>query len=198
MIAPVLKTGGPQGLGGSNPSPSARNKRRKKSVRTSVPIRLTRMWTQWSVRRKKEKNMNKKLIVAVIAVVATAFGAYARPHGPGFGPGPRYQHHHGGWGRGGRNVWPGVVGGVVGGLVGSAIYDSVRYPRYYGTTVVAPAPVVVQQPVVVQPAPVVVQQPVVQNVWVEGRYVDQVQANGTVVRVWQPGHYVQSTTTVVQ
>ena len=24
LIAPVLKTGGPQGLGGSNPSPSAR------------------------------------------------------------------------------------------------------------------------------------------------------------------------------
>ena len=28
-----------------------------------------------------------------------------------------------------------------------------------------------------------------QNVWVEGRYVDQVQPNGTVLRVWQPGHY---------
>jgi len=27
------------------------------------------------------------------------------------------------------------------------------------------------------------------RVWVEGRYVDQVQANGSVVRVWQPGHY---------
>ena len=134
--------------------------------------------------------MNKKLVIAAIAVVATAFGAYARPHGPGpgFGRGPRFGYHHGGWGRGGRYGWAGVVGGVVGGLVGSAIYDSVRYPRYYGTTtVVAPAPVVVQQ------QPVVVQQPVVQNVWVEGRYVDQVQANGTVVRVWQPGHYVQST-----
>ena len=29
LIAPVLKTGGPQGLGGSNPSPSAINKERK-------------------------------------------------------------------------------------------------------------------------------------------------------------------------
>ena len=43
---------------------------------------------------------------------------------------------------------------------------------------------------------VVVQQPAqpvyqVQNVWVAGRYVDQVQSNGTVVRVWQPGHYEQ-------
>jgi hypothetical protein len=63
-------------------------------------------------------------------------------------------------------------------------------------TVVTPAPVVVTPaPVVVAPAPVVVQQPVyrTQNVWVEGRYVDQVQANGTVVRVWQPGHYEQRT-----
>jgi len=43
-----------------------------------------------------------------------------------------------------------------------------------------------------------VQQPVaqVQNVWVEGRYIDQVQANGTVVRVWSPGHYEQRTTVV--
>ena len=62
-----------------------------------------------------------------------------------------------------------------------------------------PAPVVVQQPVgVQQPAPVVVQQPTqvvvqqpVQNVWVEGRYVPQAQPNGTVIQVWQPGHYEQ-------
>ena len=64
-----------------------------------------------------------------------------------------------------------------------------------------PAPVVVQQPtpvVVQQPAPVVVQQPVqqTQNVWVEGRYVDQVQANGSTVRIWQPGHYEQRTVVV--
>ena len=58
---------------------------------------------------------------------------------------------------------------------------------------VTPAPtVVVQQPVVTTP---VVAAPVqqVQSVWVEGRYVDQIQANGTVVRVWQPGHYEQRT-----
>ena len=64
-------------------------------------------------------------------------------------------------------------------------------------------PTVVTQPVVVQQPTTVVQQPIItapvtqtQNVWVEGRYVDQVQANGTVVRVWQPGHYEQRTVTV--
>ena len=36
----------------------------------------------------------------------------------------------------------------------------------------------------------------VQNVWVEGRYVDQVQANGSVIRVWSPGHYEQRTVVV--
>lgn len=150
--------------------------------------------------------MNKKLIVAGATVLALAMGAFARPYGPGFGHcGPRFHHgprYHGGfWGRGGCNFWPGFVGGVV----GSAIYDAVTYPRYASSVVVTPAPTVVaapapvvvqQQPVVVQQQPVVVQQPVVQSVWVEGRYVDQVQANGTVVRVWQPGHYVQSTTVV--
>jgi hypothetical protein len=35
--------------------------------------------------------------------------------------------------------------------------------------------------------PVVVRQPV--QVWVEGRYVDQVQPNGVVLRTWVPGHY---------
>ena len=49
---------------------------------------------------------------------------------------------------------------------------------------------VVQQPVVQQPVTQV------QNVWVDGRYIDQVQANGTVVRVWQPGHYEQRTVVV--
>lgn len=58
-------------------------------------------------------------------------------------------------------------------------------------------PTVVSTPVVAAPVvtQTVVAQPVttVQNVWVEGRYVDQVQANGTVIRVWQPGHYEQRT-----
>ena len=142
--------------------------------------------------------MNKKLMIAGAIALTVAFGAFARPHfGPG--PGPRFHHgpyprYHGGfWGRGGCNFWPGFVGGVV----GSAVYDAVTYPRYASSVVVTPAPVVVPaQPVVVQQPVVMQQQPVVQSVWVEGRYVDQVQANGTVVRVWQPGHYVQSTTVV--
>jgi len=50
----------------------------------------------------------------------------------------------------------------------------------------------------VQPAPVVVEGAVttVQTVWVEGRYVDQVQPDGTIVRVWVPGHYEQRTVLV--
>jgi muconolactone delta-isomerase len=54
------------------------------------------------------------------------------------------------------------------------------------------APTVVTTPVVVTPQPVAT----VQSVWVEGRYVDQVQANGTLLRVWQPGHYEQRTLVV--
>ena len=98
-----------------------------------------------------------------------------------------HHHHHSAWGRGGRHFWPGFVGGVVGGVVGGALYD----------TVVTPAPVVVTTPTVVTTTPVVATTvPAVQSVWVEGRYVDQVQANGTVIRVWQPGHYEQRTVVV--
>lgn len=100
-------------------------------------------------------------------------------------------HHHGGswWGRGGRNFWPGFVGGVVAGSVLHSVYSPrttvVTTPTVVSTPVVA-TPTVIQQPVVVtQP------QPVYQQVWVEGRYVDQVQPNGTTIRVWQPGHYQQ-------
>ena len=143
-----------------------------------------------------------KKAMLMFAVAAVAAGAFARPHGGprhgGFGghgmPPPRhhYHHHHSGWGRGGGAFW----GGFVGGLVGGAVVDAYASPRYTETVVVQQTPVVVQQqPVVVQQTPVVVQQqPVVvqqttSQVWVEGRYIDQVQANGTVVRVWQPGHY---------
>ena len=79
----------------------------------------------------------------------------------------------------------GFVGGVVGGVVGTALASS----YYSETVVVQSSPTVVTQPVIQQPT--VVQQPVVQRqpVWVEGRYVDQVQANGSTVRIWQPGHY---------
>lgn len=134
-----------------------------------------------------------KKIVVMTAVCIVAMGAFARPHGGGFHrPPPPVRHHHSVWGRGGSHFWPGFVGGVVGGAL--------------ATTVVRPSPVVVTTPVVTTPVvttPVVVTQPVVtapvtqvQNVWVEGRYIDQVQANGSVVRVWQPGHYEQRTVVV--
>ena len=144
--------------------------------------------------------MNKKMIVLAGLAMCT-LGAFARPHGGPVGhrpPPPRpvmHHHHHGGgvWGHGGRNFWPGFVGGVIGGAI--------------TRTIVEPAPVVVTTPTVVTPTvvttPTVVAPTVVapvtttQNVWVEGRYVDQVQANGTVVRVWQPGHY-ETRTVVVQ
>lgn len=150
----------------------------------------------------------KKAVVAVFAAVVMCAGAcWARPgcgHHGGWHHRPYHSWHHGGyhhggfWGRGGCHFWPGFVGGVVGGLVGGVVRDTVvveSAPTVVTQPVVVPQPVVVTQPVVTQP---VVTQPVVaqpvartQNVWVEGRYVDQVQANGSVVRVWQPGHYEQ-------
>ena len=82
-------------------------------------------------------------------------------------------------GRGGRNFWPAAVGGFVGGVVANAV--------------VSPSTVVVSSPVVSAP---VVSAPIVstpvyttQQVWVPGTYVDQVQVNGTIVRVWVPGHW---------
>ncbi len=134
----------------------------------------------------------KKLVVFLLAALAVG-AVFARgPRAPG-----RHCHRH-------RHNSGGYAAGVIGGaLVGGLVYDALRPSPVVATVpapvVVQPAPVVVQPaPVVVQPAPVVVQQPVVvqpvyqiQNVWVAGRYVDQVQPNGTVLRVWQPGHYEQ-------
>ena len=152
--------------------------------------------------------MKTTMVVALAAVMCTGMTYAKGHHGGGFGgprpmmggrggfrPAPIRHHHHGSvWGRGGSNFWPGFVGGVIGGVLADAV--------------VSPAPVVVTTPVVTTPVvttpvvttPVVttpvVTAPVVstpvystQNVWVEGRYVDQVQPNGTVLRVWQPGHY---------
>ena len=144
--------------------------------------------------------MNKKIIIAIGLATLMVGGAFARGWHCGprhhYAPRPVFHHHHhhchgGYWGPGGRYFWPGFVGGVIGGAVASTIIE----PRetvivQQSAPVVVQQPTVVTQPVVVQqPAPVVVQQP--QQVWVEGRYVDQVQANGTTVRVWQPGHYEQ-------
>ena len=154
--------------------------------------------------------MLTKVAVAGVVCMAICGTALARPHG-GFGghhhggPGPGFHHigprhgfgpsfhhrHHGFWGRGGRYFWPGFVGGGVGGAIYTACAPS---------TVVVSSPAVVTTPVVTTPIVTtpVVTAPVstVQNVWVEGRYVDQVQANGVVVRVWQPGHYEQRTVLV--
>ena len=148
---------------------------------------------------------NSKIVVALIACAVTG-AAFARPHfggHHGFHHAPIvHHHHHGGWGRGGSNFWPGFVGGLVGSAVANTVVSStvVASPTIVTTPVVTTpvvtTPVVVQQPVVTQP--VYVQQPVttVQNVWVEGRYVDQVQSDGSVVRVWQPGHYEQRSVVV--
>lgn len=142
--------------------------------------------------------MNKKMIMTV-AMAVLAVGAFAAPprggghrgpHRGGAHIAPRHHHHHGGWGKGGRNFWPGFVGGVVGGIVGRTV---VTTPAVVTTPTVVTTPAVVTTPtVVVNTTPVTT----VQNVWVEGRYVDQIQSNGTVVRVWQPGHYEQRTVVV--
>ena len=144
--------------------------------------------------------MNRHRVLILAVAVTAASAVCARPYGPVF-YGGRHGRYHGGFAAG-------VVGGAfVGGMIHNAI-------RPYRPVVYAPAPVVVQQPVVVQPAPVVVQsapvvvqQPVVappapesaavsapavptQRVWVEGCYVDQVRPDGSLVKVWQPGRYV--------
>ena len=129
--------------------------------------------------------MNKKLIIMLGVATLMAGGAFAHGwHGHhGWHPRPVYHHHdHGGyWGRGGCHFWPGFIGGVIGGAITSTIIDTSPTVVVQQPAVVT-QPVVVQQPVVTQP--VVVQQP--QQVWVEGRYVDQVQANGSTVRVASP------------
>ncbi|MDE3275917.1 MAG: hypothetical protein PUJ80_07805 [Verrucomicrobiota bacterium] len=157
--------------------------------------------------------MNKKYAVAVaVATMMCAGVCLARPGGPGPGrpgpgmhggghrghrpppPPPRHRHGDSFWGRGGRNFWPGFVGGFVGGAVASTIVEPA--PVVVTTPTVVTTPAVVHQPVVIQQPVVVAPVTQVQNVWVEGRYVDQVQANGAVIRVWQPGHYEQRTITV--
>ena len=160
--------------------------------------------------------MNTKLMMAVGAA-ALAIAAFGKPQGgpPGGNPPPGgdaprpiakpapvghhkpapppARPHGGGKDHSSREFWAGVAGGVVGGLAAGVVAPP---PRPVTTVVTTPA-VVAPAPVVVTPAPVVVTPaPVVQRVWVEGRYIDQVQPNGTVLRVWQPAHY--ESRTVVQ
>lgn len=149
-------------------------------------------------------NSIKKIGVLALVLCAT-FAASAFPHHGGFYGGYHHRHHVGT----GFAIGAGILGA---GLLASAIYDA-THPSYYRspvvvtppvvTTPVIQQPVVVQQPVIQQPViqQPVIQQPVVQaapryetrtqNVWVEGRYVDQVNDRGQTVRVWQPGHYEQ-------
>ena len=119
--------------------------------------------------------MNKIIKVFLIALtVATTSTAFAHHH-----------HHHRGTG---FAIGAGILGA---GLLASTIYDATHPRPYVAPVVVAPTP-----------APVVVQQPAghyetqVQNVWVEGQYIDQTTPQGTVVRTWQPGHYEQRQTQV--
>lgn len=150
--------------------------------------------------------MKMKTVAVACAAVLCSGVCLARPHGHRWGggwhrPAPihHYHHgHHGYWGRGGSCFWPGFVGGVVGGAIAGAIVERntvvVEQPTVVTTPTVVTQPVIVQQPVVQTVAPAPVAQ--TQNVWVEGRYVDQIQANGSTVRVWQPGHYEQRTVVV--
>ena len=64
-------------------------------------------------------------------------------------------------------------------LVGTAIYEAVR-----------PEPVIVAAPA---PQPtVIIQNPAIsRQVWVEGHYENQVLANGTIVKIWVPGRWVE-------
>ena len=129
----------------------------------------------------------KTLAIALTIAVASIFCS-AAPH-PGPRPthrplilhahrppihryGPRVppsRHHH---------SMPSFVSGIVGGFLGSAIVEAFR-PN---------PPVVVAAP---SPSPtVIVQSPVVvpRQVWIEGKYEDQVE-NGILVRKWIPGHW---------
>jgi hypothetical protein len=143
-----------------------------------------------------------KSSVVIFIVGTMAMCAFAAPHGRGgphrhAPPPPRHHHHHHHHHSKTHAIGASILGA---GLIASTIYNATRP----STVVVTQPAVVTPAPVVVAPAPVVVQQPVVatghyetrvQNVWVEGRYVDQV-VNGVVQRVWQPGHYEQQQTQV--
>ena len=131
----------------------------------------------------------KSLIISLSLILSIS--TFARPNGPRPGLGNRppsrgpVPHQvaprpHNNWGHGGRDFWPGFVGGVVGGVVGTTIVNPPVVPL--APVVVTPTPVVVSSPVVIPPQPP-------RKVWVEGRYIDQIQPNGTILRVWQAGHW---------
>ena len=121
----------------------------------------------------------KTLAIALTIAVASIFcGAAPHPglrpiHRPsihGYGPRvppPRYHH-----------PMPSFVSGIVGGFLGSAIVEAFRPNPQVVVAAPSPSPtVIVQSPIVVP-----------RQVWIEGKYEDQL-VNGILVRRWIPGHW---------
>ena len=128
--------------------------------------------------------MNKIFIICAIAMLSiTAIAAPFRPafrphrihrpvrshavhrvHHPT--PKPHHHHHH-------RRHHHCITAPIIAGTLGYVI----------GSTIAHPSPVVVTQPIVVRPTET--------TVWEDGHYEDQLQPNGTIVRVWVPGRYVK-------
>lgn len=117
--------------------------------------------------------MNKLILITII-VSCVVSNLFARPHSirptvhvsrhvPVRHAPVHHHHHHR------HHLTPYVVGALTGLAITKAI--------------AAPAPIIVQQPIVVRPTKTVV--------WEDGHYEDQVQANGTIIRVWVPGRYVE-------
>ena len=107
----------------------------------------------------------KMILVALISCVIG--NAFARPKLlPRIVHRPPVRHHH-------HHHRHHLTPYVVGALTGLAITRAIA----------APAPVVVQQPIAVKPTKAVV--------WEDGHFEDQIQANGTIVRIWVPGRYVE-------
>ena len=126
--------------------------------------------------------MNKIFIICAIAMLSIT--AIAAPFRPAFRPHrihrpvrshavhrvhhpmPKPHHHH-------HKHHHCITAPIIAGTLGYVI----------GSTIVRPSPVVVTQPIVVRPTET--------TVWEDGHYEDQLQPNGTIVRVWVPGRYVK-------
>lgn len=78
-----------------------------------------------------------------------------------------HSHHH-------NSILPFTIGALTGYTVSQLITPQ-------------PKTVVVQQPVVVAPTQT--------TVWEPAHYEDQIQSNGTIIRVWIPGRYVMKVIT---
>lgn len=131
--------------------------------------------------------MKNVIAVGIILLTMTAF---CRPHHKPHGhrPAPRHyihrphvhrsshihRHHHSHH----------YVGPFLGALTGTIVGNILTSPTT--TTVVQQPVTVVSTPAVVTPT-VVIEQP--QRIWVPGQYIQQVQSNGTIIKVWQPGHW---------